>query len=274
MWEKSKYLFWGVFLLGLFPIGAQCQTDSLFLRFSEDSKPYILHRISKKETLFSIAKNYKTSIELLVEINSKKDLNIQKGGVLKIPYQSDLIFTENANKENTFKPIYYRIEKEDRLFHIISRVLDLSWRKIKRLNPNLEKSDNTLSVITLGWLDLSEFDKTTEPKEVIEPIEMQDEAENTENIEPLSFKHTKKGLAYWEKSYPDNGRFYALHSFAAINSTIEISNPISGRKVYAKVIGRIPGVYPPDADVIVTNEVARELGNFNRRFYVEVKYGQ
>jgi len=81
-----------------------------------------------------------------------------------------------------------------------------------------------------------------------------------------------RGVAYWEKNYHDNGRFYVLHSKAKINSIIEVSNPIAGRKVYAKVIGRIPMSYPSDAKVIVTNEVAKELKVIDSRFFVYVQY--
>ena len=83
---------------------------------------------------------------------------------------------------------------------------------------------------------------------------------------------TNSATAYWDKDFPDEGNLFALHKTARINSYIEITNPMFGRKVLVKVIGRIPSTYRRDVQIVVSPGVARELGVIDSRFYVRLRY--
>jgi len=68
------------------------------------------------------------------------------------------------------------------------------------------------------------------------------------------------------------GRMFALHNEAKMESMIEIINPIQNRKVLAKVIGRIPPIYEKEVKVLVSAEVSRQLGVIGKRFFVNIRY--
>lgn len=83
----------------------------------------------------------------------------------------------------------------------------------------------------------------------------------------------KKEVAFWDKHIHDNGKIYALHNTAAIDSYIELYNPLVKRSVKAKVVGRIPfGAYTDDVQLIISPRAAQALGALDERLRVEVQY--
>jgi len=89
---------------------------------------------------------------------------------------------------------------------------------------------------------------------------------------PLKVKHTA-GVALQISTNGGKKKYFALHNTAAVDSYIEINNPMFNKKVLAKVIGRIPdGIYPSDIDIIVSPSVAKDLRVLDKRFYVQMKY--
>jgi rare lipoprotein A (peptidoglycan hydrolase) len=65
---------------------------------------------------------------------------------------------------------------------------------------------------------------------------------------------------------------YALHRDAAIGTIISVTNPMSNRTVYAKVIARVPDGYERNVEVILSPEAARKIGALDPKFFVKVKY--
>ncbi len=82
-----------------------------------------------------------------------------------------------------------------------------------------------------------------------------------------------KGVAYWQHGHRANTNKYVLHNSAAINSIIELYNPMLRRTVRAKVIGRIPEeTYRNDIDVVLSEGAAESLGALDSRFQIEMRY--
>lgn len=82
-----------------------------------------------------------------------------------------------------------------------------------------------------------------------------------------------KGVAYWQHGHRANSNKYVLHNSAAINSIIELYNPMLRRTVRAKVIGRIPEeTYRNDIDVVLSEGAAESLGALDSRFQIEMRY--
>ena len=83
----------------------------------------------------------------------------------------------------------------------------------------------------------------------------------------------EQGVAFWKKASEEDSDFYAFHDEATINSVIAVTNPMSRRTLYAKVVGRIPiGSYGPNTKIIVSPLAAKFLGAVDPRFYVKIRY--
>jgi len=84
---------------------------------------------------------------------------------------------------------------------------------------------------------------------------------------------TQNGVAQWAKSAPTSQDLYVLHPTAPINSVVELSNPVTHRKIYAKVLSNMPPkLYPDDISVVVSPGVANLLGAIDSRFYVKLRF--
>lgn len=84
---------------------------------------------------------------------------------------------------------------------------------------------------------------------------------------------TQNGVAQWAKSGPTTQDLYVLHPTAPINSVVELSNPMTHRKIYAKVLSNMPPkLYPDDISVVVSPGVANLLGAIDSRFYVKLRF--
>lgn len=102
---------------------------------------------------------------------------------------------------------------------------------------------------------------------VSNPQSSTEEAE--ENIKRM---HRDSGIALWNKESRIKG-IYVLSNDAALNTMIEIINPMLQRKIFAKVIGNIPtNTYPDNIKVVLSPDAAISLGALDSKFYVKLNY--
>ncbi|HNR09213.1 MAG TPA: LysM peptidoglycan-binding domain-containing protein [Saprospiraceae bacterium] len=84
---------------------------------------------------------------------------------------------------------------------------------------------------------------------------------------------TQNGVAQWAKSGNQVQDLYVLHPTAPVNSVVELTNPMTHRKIYAKVLSHMPPkLYPDDVSVVVSPGVANLLGAIDSRFYVKLRF--
>ncbi|WP_158527034.1 C40 family peptidase [Flavobacterium aciduliphilum] len=110
---------------------------------------FIKHTVTAKETLYSIAKKYGVTMEVLCEMNPElKTSNLKKGAVLKIPNQeivkeqSNQQSVENEEKvvvKDTFSnELIHTVAPKETLFRI-SKQYGVSVEDIKKWNPEIDK---------------------------------------------------------------------------------------------------------------------------------------
>ncbi len=84
---------------------------------------------------------------------------------------------------------------------------------------------------------------------------------------------TQNGVAQWIKTDSPSSDLYVLHPTAPINSVVEITNPMTHRKIYAKVLSNMPPkLYSDEISVVVSPGVANLLGVIDSKFYVKLRY--
>jgi LysM repeat protein len=89
------------------------------------------------------------------------------------------------------------------------------------------------------------------------------------------YEKNEKGVAMWiEDADLDPNKKLILHRTAPIGTVIKITNPMTNRTTFAKVVGRInDNESNKDAIVVMTKSVADALGALDKRFHVNLSYG-
>jgi cell wall-associated NlpC family hydrolase len=157
---------------------------------------YITHLVAPKETLYSISKQYRITMEEICEMNPElKTGNLRKGAKLKIKNTN---FIPDSPKEIKIEPkpviedisidefsaskyVLHRVQPKETLFKI-SKEYRVSVIELQRLNPKIKSSlpvgyDLIIKKESSQYTD--EIVKTTEtPKEVVEaqPISYENRA--------------------------------------------------------------------------------------------------
>jgi LysM repeat protein len=107
---------------------------------------------------------------------------------------------------------------------------------------------------------------------------IKDSSNSDRHLNPNKFglyEKTEKGVATWmDDASLDAGKKLVLHRTAPIGTVIKITNPMTNRTTYAKVVGRFPdSETTKDIIVVMTKNVAESLGALDKRFRVSITYG-
>lgn len=247
--------------------------DSLILTIT-DGKKFLQHPVKPKQTLFSLAKYYGLSLEELYEYNTqfRTDPTLRIGAKVIIPIPNRAI---RRYKNTTFKssqnvPVYYVVQPGDNLYQICKRNFGMSVDTV--LNRNHLKNNNIQpgQLLHIAWMGVDGIPADWRPVRVFsknDALKTKYEEEKVRRKEGIS-----QGVCFWQKDSKEKGDLYAMHREADIGTIMAVTNPMGGRTVYAKVIGRIPAGYESNVEVILSPEAARTLGARDPRFFVKVKF--
>jgi rare lipoprotein A (peptidoglycan hydrolase) len=89
------------------------------------------------------------------------------------------------------------------------------------------------------------------------------------------YEKNEKGVAVWidDPDLNDNKQI-VLHRTAPLGTVIKITNPMTNRTTFARVVGRInDNANTKDAIVVMSKSVADALGALDKRFHVNISYG-
>jgi len=89
------------------------------------------------------------------------------------------------------------------------------------------------------------------------------------------FEKNEKGVATWmDDPGLDPNKKLVLHRTAPIGTVIKITNPMTNRTTFAKVVGRFTDTEATkDVIIVMTKNVADALGALDKRFHVDLSYG-
>ncbi|HRI78431.1 MAG TPA: LysM peptidoglycan-binding domain-containing protein [Cyclobacteriaceae bacterium] len=128
-----------MFQIILFTLGsALADSDSLRME-TINGKPYVVHQVGEKETLYSLSRRYGATVAGILEQNPNADAGIEVGQILKIPYTAKV---KSVSPVQTADGIVHKVAAKETLFSI-ARQYNVSVDDIKTWN-NLK--ENTLSL--------------------------------------------------------------------------------------------------------------------------------
>lgn len=148
--KKSNSMRKFVFVILIFSFlvnnGVSAQTYKGNEIVTVDGNKYVLHKVEKGQTIFSLAREYDVEQKELVSENPQLIFGLQEGDVLKIPYKVS-IYNDADNKRNkpivqidsdaSNKFIFHVVTKSETVYSI-SKKYNVSISSIYTFNPEAE----------------------------------------------------------------------------------------------------------------------------------------
>lgn len=247
--------------------------DTILLTVQGDVKK-IHHYVKPKQTLFSVARFYGLSLEELYELHPEfqTDPVLKAGTFIDIPIPNRAIRRYKGKDfiPSGFIPICYVVQPGDNLFQISKRYFRMPVDTIMKRNRLKSENIQPGQLIHMGWLGIdgvrSEWRTSIAPTSAgTYKARYEQEKANRKEVQ-------SQGVCFWQRDSNEKGDLYALHREAAIGTTMGVTNPMSRKTVYARVIGRIPAGYESNIEVVLSPAAARQIGARDPRFFVKVRF--
>ncbi|MDX1685394.1 MAG: LysM peptidoglycan-binding domain-containing protein [Saprospiraceae bacterium] len=241
------------------------EVDSVVVDVTDDQQVFFLHKMEPKQTLYSTARLYDVDLNDIYLSNPELiDRIVRKGETIRIPVKNWHIDPESQQGPL----VYYQVKPKETLFRVARIYFDLTVDQVKSRNALAGNELDIGQLLNIGRL------VRTGDSEMNNSFSV-DSANLSELMPDFTGQSwvEDKNIAYWLKEANPDHSHVVLHDEAPVNSWVAITNPMYGKTVTAKVIGRIPNnVYPSDIDVILSHGVAESLGAIDARFYVKLKH--
>lgn len=267
----------------------------------------IEHPVAKKENLNMLAEKYGTTVNEIKRINNLRSINLQIGQILKIPNNkvveeaSDVIASQPEKQAtpvvtNIPKPIEEKkpvvipqpvsVPKEDFIEHTVAgneTMYSIATRYKMTMDQLKAKNNLTDNSLSVGQKLLIKGQYPVKPA-FIPPASAQ-AIDTTNSLKDPSLRYPpsryglnqvdEKGTATWIVDQDlDPTKMLVLHRSAPIGTVMKITNPMSNRTTFAKVVGKFTeNESTKDIIIVMTKAVADALGALDKRFYCNLTYG-
>lgn len=288
-----------ILVLVLLPFSGMANVDSIGTE-QIDGKRYILHKVTKGEGLYGIARMYGSTAVQLLEVNNLSTTTLEIGQVLKVPSKLTKANAsiQNVKAEKQEKPKTEAIVQNPKLnltqysTHVVKKGETLYKIAIKYgISVTELKEINNLKSNTLSYnqkIKVPKKGNIIENPDIIEPTE--EEAKNVkvetskgvadakvstrDNKYLNSTDFSETGIAGWINDKSINGKkSIALHKSAPIGTIIRVTNLMNNKSVYVKVIGTLPETGDNENMIIVLSKAAvNMLGVVDQKFRVNLNY--
>ncbi len=263
---------------------------------NSNGKKIIIHTVDPKESYYSIGRKYKVLPQAIMDYNGGKALKI--GTVLKVP--TDRSFNVTADQDivaatNESGIIEYKVGPKETLLYLAShfnttidaiRKLNnitgslLSIGQVLKIQPgtSIPVTTETNKQLTKQATGGSSMPQTSYPtlaeQDSIENIAPETRIKNDASRYGLR-EQTERGVATTiDDDNVDGSKMLALHRTAPIGTVIKITNPMTGKSTFSKVVGRFTeNQSTKDVIIVITKAAANVIGALDKRFQVNIVYG-
>jgi peptidoglycan endopeptidase LytF len=266
------------------------------------------HSVAKKENLNMLAEKYGTTVNEIKRINNLRSINLQIGQILKIPNSnapeevSDVATTqpERPSPSVITAPVQKAVperkpvvntdsrsaNKEDFIEHTVAgneTMYSIATRYKMTMDQLKAKNNLTDNSLTVGQKLLIKGQYPVKPA-FLPPASAQ-AIDSANSIKDPSLRYPpsryglnqvdEKGTATWIVDQDlDPTKMLVLHRSAPIGTVIKITNPMSNRTTFAKVVGKFTeNESTKDIIIVMTKAVADAIGALDKRFYCILTYG-
>lgn len=260
--------------------------DSIGVKY-ENGKKIVIHQLEAKETYFGLSRHYGISVKQIIAANGNKALKV--GDTVHIPMDLDGSVTAATTPVGATQSLpaqppvlaqgeytAYKVGKGETLFTISKRFI-ISVESIRRANGLTGDSLTVDQILKIPNKELPP------PPPKINEIMLSDTVNRDseeKNVEIPANRYgiremTEKGVGVWiDDLNQEGGSMLALHKTAPIGTVIKITNPMTNRTTFAKVVGKFSdSAETQNAIVVISKSAASLIGVLDRRFQVEIAYG-
>jgi len=263
--------------------------DSVGVKY-ENGKKIIIHQLEAKETYYGLSRHYNIPVKQIIAANGNKSLKV--GDTVQIPMgpaQPATADTPTATSPHTAqeKPqlpalapneyTSYKVGKGETL-SVVSKRFRISIESIKRANGLTGDSLKTGQVLKVPNNELPPPPPKVSEIIAVDTVRRDTLVEKSVEIPANRYgirEMTEKGIGVWiDDLNQEGGSMLALHKTAPVGTVIKITNPMTNRTTFAKVVGKFTDTADTENAIIVISKSAASLiGVLDRRFQVEIAYG-
>jgi len=262
------------------------------------------HVVKAKENLNLIAQKYNTTVDEIKSLNGLTSNNLRIGQVLKVAGTADEVATTEKVVETPVvepkvkeKVIYEKKAEPKPAITVNSSNGDIEHTVLpsETIYSIAKKYGATTYQITTSN-NLKSNDLKVGQKLIIKnakPVgvnEVEDEEEGTSEATGNTIKDPalkgnpgrygltqveEKGTAVWiEDKDLDPTKMLILHRTVPVGTVIKITNPMTNRSTFAKVVGKFTeNETTKDVIIVMTKAVADAVGALDKRFFCNINYG-
>lgn len=247
--------------------------DTIILHRSDTTFTFD-HQIEAGQTLYSLAKMYKTTLPDIHLANTNlMETELGIGDMIQMPLNKQILHTTSDARPANRTIVLYKIQKGETLFALCKRWFDIDMATLKNINQLTSSAIPINTMIKLGYIDhrqiLPPRDEEDQAIALTDKALIEATAATIQGLQPI----IEQGKAIWKTGKSAADQPYILHRKAKLNSLVQIYNPMTGQKIHAKVVGRIPRRnYDENVMVVLTPYLANALKARDQEFFVKMKY--
>lgn len=256
-----------------------------------NGKKIIVHKVEPKESYYSISRHYNINPKLVIDYNKNKSLQI--GETIKVPTERLFVAGKadaGADKASKAALVDYKVGNKETLY-AISRKFNTTVEEIKTLNHLSGDALSPGQILKIRYgNNTSQY---TPPTPVSLPVAktVQDGKQNDSTeidssvnaadrlrLPPARYglrEVNERGVATWiADENLDGSKMLALHRSAPVGTVVKITNPMTGKSIFAKVVGKFTeNESTKDVIIVLTKATAEMVGALDKRFQVSIVYG-
>jgi len=190
-----------------------------------------------------------------------------------------------ANEADNGTPTQYKVSAGETLYSIAKRfnttvedITNLNGLKSNSINPGqiLLIKSNTPAAVAQAPADTHPSDTIIAKRDSTSMVAAQDSSHHMNANKFGIYEKDEKGVATWmDDDGLDPNKMLVLHRTAPIGTVIKITNVMTNRTTFAKVVGRFTDTeQTKDVIIVMTKNVAQSLGALDKRFQVNLSYGE
>lgn len=296
------YLLGGLLSVSTLPLIASPLLDSVGVE-NQDGKKIILHKLDPKDSYYSIGRRYNIKPNLIIQYNTNASLRV--GNVIKVPTELPFVsaspqpqVASTTTGNAAVGATEYKVSAGETLYAISKRfnikvedIISQNSLKSNNLVPGqilqIKSAAPTVAapvnapVSTPAPAVVQQNTATTYPAKRDSTIVSQTDSATAERRLPSNrygiTERSEKGVA----TYMDNAglgldpnKKLVLHRTAPIGTVLKITNPMTNRTTFAKVVGSFTdNESTKDVVIVLTKSAADALGALDKRFHVNISYG-
>lgn len=258
-----------------------------------NGKKNIVHKVEPKESYYSIARKYNVNPQTVIQFNSNRTLQI--GTIIRVPTERD--FNEPPSAKQGSKPantqtakiavVDYKVGPKEYLL-MIARKFNTTVEDLKALN-NLRGNNLAVGQIIKVPYGTASPELAPPPAAPLDTPRADSRNSDTQidsninagerlKLPPARYglrEVDERGVAIWiSDDNLDGTKMLALHQTAPIGTVIKVTNPMTGKSTFVKVVGKFTqNETTKDVLIVITKAASDLVGAIDKRFQATLVYG-